>query len=275
MTEQTKIRWATSTWNPWYGCKKVSQGCKHCYMFRDMKRYGRDPNKVLRAQPATFNQPLKWAKNGKVKKGSQIFTCSWSDWFIEDADPWRDEAWKIVRDTPFTYMILTKRPERIADHLPDDWGLRGYPNVWLGVSAEDQENADKRIPILMNTPAAVRFVSAEPLLGPIDFRHIVYARSVMGDNEFVLDAFSWQTLTNYDVDVDMQRIDWVITGGESGPGCRPAQMDWFRQIRDNCTETAVAFFHKQMGGTRKIDGEWGGYLLDGHEWSEFPEVVTA
>lgn len=263
MTEQTKIRWATSTWNPWYGCKKVSQGCKHCYMFRDMKRYGRDPNKVLRAQPATFNQPLKWAKNGKVKKGSQIFTCSWSDWFIEDADPWREEAWQIIRDTPFTYMILTKRPERIVDHLPDDWGSRGYPNVWLGVSAEDQANANSRIPQLLKIPAATHFVSAEPLLGPLDLFDFVPALWPPWTPEQ-----EWKPAMIW-------KIDWVITGGESGPGCRPAELDWFRDIRDQCTSAGVAFFHKQHGGTRKLDGEWGGYLLDGREWSEFPEKVTA
>ncbi len=223
-----------------------------------MKRYRLDFHAVAKSK-TTFDDPLKWAKNGKVKPGSQIFTCSWSDWFIEDADPWRDEAWEIVRDTPFTYMILTKRPERIVNHLPSDWG-RGYPNVWLGVSAEDQENADLRIRQLEKIPAATRFVSAEPLLGPIDFW---------------LDE-SDLSLTGHGFHYTFPEIDWIITGGESGPGCRPAELDWFRDIRDQCAAAGVAFFHKQMGGIRKIDGEWGGFKLDGKEWSEFPvpETVT-
>jgi protein gp37 len=262
MADNTKIRWADATWNAWYGCQKVSQGCKHCYAERDMTRYGKDFRAVTRAAKATFDAPLKWARNGKVKPGSRIFTCSWSDWFIEDADEWRDEAWQIVRDTPFAYMILTKRPERMAEHLPSDWGA-GYPNVWLGVSAENQENTDKRIPQLLKIPAAIHFVSAEPLLGPLnlyDFLPALWPK--------------WTPETEWKPAV-LFKIDWVITGGESGPGCRPAEMDWFRDIRDQCTSAGVAFFHKQMGGKRKVDGEWGGYLLDGKEWSEFPEVVTA
>lgn len=259
MGDNTKIRWAGASWNPWYGCAKVSQGCKRCYAERDMKRRGIDFHAVTKSK-TLFDVPLKWAKSGKVKPGSRIFTCSWSDWFIEDADPWRDEAWRIVRDTPFTYMILTKRPERIAEHLPDDWG-EGYPNVWLGISAEDQENADKRILILESVPAAIRFVSAEPLLGSI----------ALGEDDSDL------SLEGHGYLYTFPEIDWVISGGESGPGCRPAELDWFRDIRDQCTSAGVAFFHKQHGGTRKIDGEWGGYLLDGREWSEFPvpELTTA
>jgi hypothetical protein len=127
-------------------------------MFRDQRRYGRDPEVVVRAAPATFNAPLKW------DSPELIFTCSWSDWFHVAADPWRDEAWDIIRRTPqHTYMVLTKRPGRIHRCLPDDWG-DGYPNVWLGVSIEDAA-VTYRANQLRRIPAALRFISAEPLLG--------------------------------------------------------------------------------------------------------------
>ena len=153
MAEKTWIEWADATWNPWWGCHKVSTGCKNCYMFRDMKRYGRDANIVKRTSPSTFNSPLKWANNYVLRARARIFTCSYSDWFIEEADEWRNEAWDIIRDTPqFDYLILTKRPENIKDRLPKDWE-NGYPNVWLGISAENQAEYRKRWPLLpINQP---------------------------------------------------------------------------------------------------------------------------
>lgn len=254
MGSTTAIEWADATWNPWRGCHKVSQGCKNCYMFRDQKRYGRDPNVVVRAARNTFFAPMTWARTGKVKPGARIFTCSWSDWFIEEADPWRSSAWATIKGTPqFTYLILTKRPERILDHLPPDWG-DGWPNVWLGVSCEDQENADRRIPWLLGMPAAVRFVSAEPLLGLLDL------------------GFPLISETPY---LTTTMVDWVITGGESDyKAPRPCDLDWVRDIRDQCRQAGVAYFHKQNGGNRRIDGVWGGRVLDGRTWDEYPDAVT-
>ncbi len=139
MGKSTLIEWTNASWNPWRGCHKVSQGCKHCYMFRDQTKYGHDPNVVVRSK-TTFNDPLKWTQH--VRNGAQlkVFTCSWSDWFIKEADPWRDEAWSIIRATPnIIYQILTKRAESIHDCLPEDWG-NGWPNVWLGVSVENVYN---------------------------------------------------------------------------------------------------------------------------------------
>lgn len=244
MAETTGIHWADATWNPWYGCKMVSAGCSKCYMFREMKFYGKDPNVVQRAAPGTFSNPMKWARSSKVKAGARIFTCSWSDWFIDKADEWRDEAWKIVKNTPqFTYMILTKRPERIMDHLPADWG-NGYENVWLGVTTENQEMADKRIPILLQIPAAIRWLSVEPMIGPVDLENAFHTRPL---------------------------LDWVITGGESDPtDPRPCNLDWVRDIRSLCDKHGIALFHKQHGGSKKIDGAWGGRVLDGRTWDEFP-----
>src|SRR5690349_7168633 len=123
MADKTKIQWADSTVNFWHGCHKVSEGCKFCYMFRDKQRYGQDPEIVVRAKAASFDKALHW------KDPRRIFTCSWSDFFIEDADAWRADAWEIIRHTPQpTWLILTKRPERIAECLPPDWGA-GYKNV--------------------------------------------------------------------------------------------------------------------------------------------------
>ena len=231
MGERTSIEWTTSTWNPWHGCRKVSLGCKNCYMFRDKKRYGQDPVQVVRSKTA-FTAPLKW------KIPSLIFTCSWSDWFISEADAWREEAWDIIRYTPHhIYQILTKRPERICDHLPHDWG-RGWENVWLGVTIESQEYIN-RLDLICDIPSRTRFISAEPLLGTLNFPR-------------------------------MAEIDWVITGGESGPKARQMKLEWVRSIRDQCIKEGVPFFHKQHGGFRKVDGVWGGRSLDGRTWSEMP-----
>ena len=217
----------------------VSPGCAKCYMFRDMKRYGKDPNVVVRSK-TTFNAPLRWAKSGELPEGSRIFTCSWSDWFIDKADEWRDEAWKVIKATPqYTYMILTKRPERIAEHLPEDWDV-GYKNVWLLVSTENQKMFDERYPILAGIECWIRGISAEPLLSAINLRGY--------------------------------HPDWVITGGESDPtDPRPANKEWFKVLRDQTKSYGGAFFHKQHGGSKKIDGAWGGRILDGVTWDEFPE----
>ncbi len=231
MAVKSKIEWTQATWNPWHGCIKVSAGCKNCYMFRDKKRYGQNPNVVLRSK-TTFKDPLTWTDS------KTIFTCSWSDWFIEEADEWREEAWDVIRETPHhKYQILTKRPERITDHLPKDWG-KGWKNVWLGVSVENQ-TFEKRVGILQEVPSRIRFISAEPLIGPIIFS-------------------------------SLKNIHWLITGGESGPNARPMDLSWVRDIRKQCTKSKVAFFHKQNGGTKIIDGAWGGRELDGRTWDTLP-----
>jgi len=234
MAEVSSIEWTDGTWNPWHGCIKVSPGCKNCYMYRGKERWGRNPRAVTRSR-TTFEDPLHWSEP------RLIFTCSWSDWFIEDADTWRDEAWSIIRRTPrHTYQILTKRPERIHICLPPDWG-NGWPNVWLGVSIENAAYLTRK-DILRSIPCHLRFISAEPLLGPIDFG-------------------------------PLDGIHWIITGGESGPRARPMDPSWARLIRAQCLASRVAYFHKQNGGTRKVAGAWGGRLLDGRTWDSIPAVV--
>ena len=227
MGDTTGIAWTNRSWNPWHGCTKVSPGCAHCYMYREKERYGQNPELVVRGK-TTFKAPLRW------KEPALVFTCSWSDWFHEAADGWRDEAWAIIKQTPhLTYQILTKRPERIHDHLPADWGT-GYVNVWLGVSIENQRWVE-RAGVLAKIPAAKRFVSAEPLLGPVTFRWAGW---------HPMNA----TFTTDHLDGLRLYFDWIIVGGESGPNARPMDLDWARTLRDECAETGVAFFLKQLGG---------------------------
>lgn len=218
MSETTGIGWTEATWNPWHGCTKVSPGCAHCYMYREKKRYGQDPAQVVRSK-TTFASPLQW------KEPRRIFTCSWSDFFHEAADPWRAEAWDIIQRTPqHTYQILTKRPERIREHLPSDWGA-GWPNVWLGVSIENQRWMT-RLEELAAIPAARRFVSAEPLLGALAFDEVFTPRQ-LGD-----------------------LLHWVIVGGESGKDRRTMDVEWLRSIVDQCDEAGIAAYVKQDSAPR-------------------------
>jgi protein gp37 len=197
-------------------------------MFSGQRRYGKNPDQVIRAAPATFRAPLKWHDERKV------FTCSWSDWFIPEADDWRADAWAIMRETPqHTYQVLTKRPERITQCLPADWSA-GYANVWLGVSAEDQKEANLRLPLLCEVPAVVRFVSCEPMLGPIQ--------------------------------LDLTGLGWVICGGESGSQRRHFERAWARDLYTQCQAAGVAFFYKQGSGLHPGSDD----LLDGRQVHEFP-----
>lgn len=233
MGKRTIISWTGRTWNPWRGCKKISPGCKNCYMFTAQRRYGLNPSIILRTK--TWLDPLKWQREAEnAAKREMVFTCSWSDWFHESADPWRDEAWSVIRRCPnLIFQILTKRPERIANHLPQDW-TNGYPNVWLGVSIEDNGYA-WRADVLRQTPANVRFVSAEPLLGPLP-------------------------------SLKLDGIHWLIVGGESGPRFRRMEHDWARDLRDRACGGGVAFFFKQSAAPRTEMGT----LLDGKEWRQYP-----
>lgn len=216
------------------GCAKVSAGCKNCYMFRDQKRFGHDPT-VLRRSKTTFYDPLKW------KEPRRIFVCSWSDFFWDQVPiAWVTDALSTMYNAPqHTFMLLTKRPENILSVIHRD-GFNFLPNVWIGVSVENQNHIN-RLGELYDIPATVKFLSAEPLLGPLDLSE------------------------------HMGFVDWVITGGESDlKDPRPCDLDWVRSIRDQCEQHRVSFFHKQHGGSRKIDGAWGGREIDGRTWDEVP-----
>lgn len=192
MGDNTAIGWTEKTWNPWHGCTKISPGCKFCYMYRDKARYGQDPTQIVRSK-TTFRDPYRW------KETAMVFTCSWSDFFIAEADEWREEAWDTIRNTPhLTYQILTKRPERIANHLPSDWQKQErWRHVWLGVSVES-ERYKWRLDKLLDVDAAVHFASFEPLLADI------------GDIADYLPHYKEFGVCRH------RKLRWAIIGGESG-----------------------------------------------------------
>jgi protein gp37 len=284
LADHSSIEWTDATANFWRGCDKVSPGCAHCYMFREQRRYGRDPDVVTRCSDPIFFAPLrsrKWNEQCQAIEREQgrrmrVFTCSWSDFFHPAADAWRDEAWDVIRRCPhYDWQILTKRPEMVADRLPADWG-EGWPHVWLGVSIENRRFVD-RADLLRATPASVRFISAEPLLGPL-----------LPDSEWASDA-EHERYPYWDAPVYARRewadeyqgpglnldlIDWLIVGGESGSGHRPIRPEWVTALRDytqdECWQSAdgqTAFFFKQWGGPQPTSG---GRELDHRTWDEFP-----
>lgn len=220
MARNSGIAWTDHTWNPWQGCRKISAGCDNCYMFRDKKRYGQNPTNIIRSKNATFNSPLKWKETAKV------FVCSWSDFFIKDADDWRVDAWDIIRRTPhLTYLLLTKRPKNIKDRLPSDWPLK---NVWMGVTIESQKQIDRLNPLLFDFPATKRFVSIEPMLGRVELGNALC--KAWSDEGLTLGKY----------------LDWVIVGGETGRNAREMKPEWAKEVMDICVSTNTPFFMKQM-----------------------------
>jgi len=308
---KTAIAWTHSTWNPWRGCTKVDPTCARCYMFTAQRRYGRDPSVVTRCSRPVFRMPLsrKWeeVRERCVAEHGQhlVFTCSWSDWFHADADEWRDEAWDIIRQTPgSTYQILTSRPERILEHLPADWG-DGWPNVWMGVTIGTRSQVD-RADMLRAVPAVRRFISAEPLLGPL--LHDAHDPGEPSDDAMAGDGMTHWADDRDGPELHLGGIDWLIAGGESGGriGRRlvdeagvpvPHKLGWIRDLRDACTtrdwccecgdlnryhevfcyrcgaghpeeqEGGTAFFFKQWGGANSTSH---GRELDGRTWDEIP-----
>jgi protein gp37 len=229
MAETTGISWCDATINFWHGCQKVSEGCKYCYMFRDKEKYGQVGSEVKRTQAKTIARillDLHKQRAERIKAGNfeplKIFTCSWSDFFLDVPFEWLEAAWDIIRkNKEFVWIILTKRPERIPDCLPLDWG-EGYKNVWLLVSTENQQRFDERVALLLKVPAKVRGVSMEPLLGRIDISKRV------------------------------QDLDWIIIGGESGNDTgiwkyRPAAVAWFIIAAGVAKSAGKAVWIKQMG----------------------------
>lgn len=216
----SSIQWTTFTHNFWKGCKKVSDGCKFCYMYRMEDENGGDGNYIHRENDEYFNMPL------KIKTPEKIFTCSMSDFFIEQADKWREKAWEIIARTPWhTWQILTKRPERIKQCLPKNWGA-GYPNVWLGVTIENTKEMH-RIDKLLQIPAKTYFISAEPLLEEVSF---------IKEGVNLLDE-----------------IDLIIIGGESGNDYgkykyRPCEVAWMEKLTNKAKSNGrTKVFVKQMG----------------------------
>lgn len=291
----TAIEWTEKTWNPTTGCDQVSPGCDNCYALTLAKRlkgmgaekYQKDgipetsgPGFGITEHPASLTIPLSWRKPQKV------FVNSMSDLFHKGiSDEFIAKVFAVMAATPrHTYQVLTKRHGRMRSLLSSDafrqqvqrriagvgndpyvdrhWKAWPLPNVWLGVSVENQEWAGIRIPALLDTPAAVRFLSCEPLLGPVLLRNWVLphcgcctpllGRSCVNDPGAV-------------------SVDWVIAGGESGAGFRPLNLDWVRSLRDQCAESEVAFLFKQVGGRTPKSG---GRTLDDETWDQYPETAA-
>ncbi|MCY0887023.1 MAG: phage Gp37/Gp68 family protein [Alicyclobacillaceae bacterium] len=230
----THIEWTDVTWNPTTGCTKVSEGCRHCYAETMAKRlHAMGQSRYAKGFQLTLHEdllelPLHW------KKPRRIFVNSMSDVFHKDVPD--DFVFRIFetmnRATQHTFQVLTKRPERLARMAS---ALSWTSNIWIGTSVEDMKVA-RRVDFLRVVPAQIRFLSCEPLLGSL-------------------------------AELDLTDVDWVITGGESGPGARPVHPDWVRELRDSCVRAEVAFFFKQWGGVQK---HRTGRTLDGRTWDEQP-----
>lgn len=276
MADKSKIEWTDASWNPVTGCTKVSPGCDHCYAetfaerWRGTKGHHFENGFDVQLRPERLDQPLRW------KRPRRIFVNSMSDLFHEKVpDRFIAQVFETMGAAKqHTFQLLTKRHARMRSlltrwsehatkgcHCPAgeggcsapvdvQHGVWPLPNVWLGVSVEDQKWADIRIPALLDTPAAVRWISAEPLLGPV----------VLHDHWIGADPYRH----------DEPRLDWVVTGGESGPGARPMHPDWARSLRDQCEAADVPFFMKQAGTV--LAKEWGCSDRKGHDPAEWPET---
>ena len=201
-------------WNPWHGCKKCSEGCQNCYMYYLDALRDKNGGEIYRTK-AGFRYPLSRDRSGayKVKSGEMLRVCMTSDFFLAEADLWREEAWDIIRQRPdVKFFLLTKRPERVVDHLPGDWG-EGWENVVLNVSCENQRRADERIPLLLSLPFRHKGIMCAPLIGPVSIR------------KYLADG----------------QIRQVLCDGENYGGARPCRYEWVRDLRDECREFDVTF----------------------------------
>jgi len=280
MAKDSKIEWTHHTFNPWWGCERVSAACKNCYAETWAHRLGLDlwskgaPRRTM--SDDYWRQPLKWNKEAAAAgKRYRVFCASMADVF-EDRDDLiasRARLWQLIADTPYLdWLLLTKRPQHVGAFVP--WSTSWPNNVWLGTTVENQRWAQKRIPLLLEQPAKVRFLSCEPLLGPINL--LPWLVSLHG----------------------APTVNWVITGGESGHRARPMSPDWVRALRDQCAASRVPFLFKQWGNwvpvagptnghaVRQLAGPSGaaiqmantgkkaaGRVLDGQHWDDVPCIA--
>jgi len=300
---KTRIEWTKFSWNPFHGCTKISDGCKYCYAERMARRlagrfgypeYPHHFDVVMRED--RMNEPATW------KEPRMVFVGSMGDLFHEDVETWfiLSIFHVMAGNSQHTFQVLTKRPERMYNILKR---YEPAKNIWLGVTAENQKAADERIPILLETPAAVRFVSCEPLLGWLDPTDIS-----LGNYRY-LNALNGHISklnkngTGYAHERKTNHLNLVIDGGETGPNARPSHPDWFRQIRDECIKANIAYFHKHNGEwtanaeqileldmknpqgykfakvgyggkeiwMARIGKKKAGHLLDGKEWRQMPD----
>lgn len=317
---KTSIEWTDATWNPITGCTEISPGCANCYAARlAATRLKKNPayiglttlgNKLAKIPPRWTGkihhggdkrefEPLHW------KTPRKIFVCDMADLFHEKIEfSVIGGLWSIMERCPqHIFQVLTKRPKRMQEFIQwvnearnprhlnsDDFPSKQWPvpNIWLGVSVENQHFADERIPLLLQIPAAVRWISAEPLLGPLNLEPYLYrCCGAPGDDR----DDEWLRECHHRGEERHDKLDWVICGGESGANARPMHPDWARSLRDQCSEAYVEFFFKQWGEyasvnevegsgehhvfpdgatVRKVGKKKSGRVLDGREWSEFP-----
>ena len=219
-------RASSANWNPWHGCHKISDGCKHCYVYRMDARHGKESGRVVKTQE--FYLPVRHSRDGgyKIPPGSMIWTCFTSDFLVEEADEWREEAWRMMRvRSDCRFLFITKRIDRLEQCLPPDWGA-GYPNVTIMCTAENQKMADYRLPIYLAAPIAHKAVACEPLLTDIDLSPYL-----------------------------SPEIRQVVVGGESGPEARICRYEWVLHIRNQCIDANVGFWFKQTGANFVKDGK--------------------
>ena len=272
MAENTKIEWADHTFSPWTGCTKVSPACDHCYAEGWAKRSGHvkwgsgQPRR--RTSDANWRMPIKWNREAeRTGVRPRVFCASLADVFDNAIpDAWRMDLFSLIAKTPYLdWLLVTKRVGNVMRMCSGDGLMFDMiaDRVWLGVTICNQEEADRDIPKLLATPAPVRFLSMEPLLGPVELSNVTRRSDCV--SQLGKPA--------------MKGIDWVIVGGESGPKARPMHPAWARDIRDQCEAAGVAFFFKQWGG-------WGadgvrrarhanGRLLAGRTWDAYPEPAGA
>lgn len=237
--EDTDPRAPVSTnWNLWHGCTKVSAGCMHCYMYRRDESIGKDPSIVQKTD--NFDLPVRVLKSGKNKGRykipcrSHLYTCFSSDFFHPAADEWRDEAWDMIYErSDCSFFMITKRPERIAENLPSDWG-KGWENVIIAVTCENQEMADKRLPVYLSLPLYHHSVMVEPMLSAVDLQSFI---------------------KDFRDEHGRPVIKHVSVGGESGPGARICDYSWVEQIHEQCVENGITFYYHQTGARLVKDGK--------------------
>lgn len=284
MSENSPIEWTEHTFNPWWGCAKVSPACDFCYAERDAHRYqphvtywGVDaPRRAFGLKH--WNEPIRWNARAKMEgKPARVFCASMADVFDKNApEGARESLWALIRGTPWLrWLLLTKRIGNAPSMLPPDWD-RGYPNVWLGISVVTQKEVDRDVPKLLDIPAYVRFLSCEPLLEAVDLYRSGFS-FLSGGRTYA-------------------QVNWVIAGGESGPSARPMSVKWVRQIRDQCSNQGVPFLFKQWGEWVPpdqvpesswsphhdyVEGEYmmrpgkkkAGRMLDGRTWDGVPDTA--
>lgn len=213
------------SWNPWHGCRKISEGCRNCYVYRQDGAHDRDSREVR--QTTMFNLPVRRTRDGgfKVPAGEMVYTCFTSDFLLDEADAWRAEAWEMMRlRSDLRFLFFTKRIDRLREVLPPDWG-EGYENVVVGCSVEDQAAADHRLPLFLDAPLRHRLVVCAPLIGPLD-------------------------LTPYLTPA----VELVSAGGESGHEARPCNYDWVLALREQCLTAGISFCFHQTGARFVKDG---------------------